>query len=100
MPRNPAERVAGQEFRQWRDCPTCGEPVEGGTRGPLPRLHRDCVAPEQALLYQVRSAARLAHRIGRQSAGLELDALAATLLVGGRHVPPPPAAPAARFPGE
>lgn len=81
MPDNRAERGAGQLFRQWRDCLTCGRPVEGGTRGPLPRRHPGCQPADAQLLYQVRSAARLAHRVGRQAVGFELDAIAAVLQV-------------------
>jgi len=93
LPQNSAERVSGQIFRQWRSCTTCGEPVTGGTRGPLPRRHPDCVPPDTALLYQLRAAARLAHATDRHSIGFDLDALAATLLAAGRQTSPRALAP-------
>lgn len=69
---NPAERVA--------TCQTCGLPILAvGARGPLPTRHPECRPPSEQLLYQVRSAARLAHTIGRQAIGHELDAIAAVV---------------------
>jgi hypothetical protein len=71
---NRAERVA--------TCHTCGLPILAvGARGPLPTRHPECRPATEQLLYQIRSAARLAHTIGRQTIGRELDALAAVLMV-------------------
>jgi len=71
-PTNPAQRVS--------TCDACGGRLVAAARGPLPRRHRDCQPRLDQLIYQVRTAARLAHALGWRSIGFELDHVAATLI--------------------